>query len=84
MVKKYKKKPVVIEAVQYTGENIKEINDFFDYRNRHNVIWAVEGLHIRTLEGLMLVRLDDFIIKGVNGEYYPCKPNIFYKTYEEV
>ncbi len=81
-MEKYRKKPVVIEAVQWTGKNITEVLDFMDWRNAAHD--AVSGLTIRTLEGSHHASPGDFIIKGVNGEFYPCKPEIFEKTYEKV
>lgn len=95
MVNKYKKKPVVIEAAQFTGGNYDEIADFFGNKNIGKIWSGVEVLpgagvairsclYIKTLEGEMKASVGDFIIKGVNGEFYPCKPDIFYKTYEEV
>ena len=80
MVKKYRKKPVTIEAIQWNGENLSEIDEFTEskVKNHESV------LIISTLEGDMYASLSDYIIKGVNGEFYPCKPNIFDKTYEEV
>ena len=74
-MEKYRKKPVVIEAVQWTGKNITEVLDFMDWRNvAHD---AASGLTIRTLEGNHQASPGDFIIKDVNGEFYPCKPDIF-------
>lgn len=79
---KYKKKPVVIEAVQWRGDNLVEVKDFclddavYDDFNR--------AFKVDTLEGRMIAKLGDWIIKGVKGEHYPCKPDIFEKTYEEV
>ena len=81
-MEKYRKKPVVIEAVQWTGKNITEVLDFMDWRNAAHD--AVSGLTIRTLEGNHHASPGDFIIKGVNGEFYPRKPDIFEKTYEKV
>ena len=81
-MEKYRKKPVVIEAVQWTGKNITEVLDFMDWRNAAHD--AVSGLTIRTLEGNHHASPGDFIIKDVNGEFYPCKPDIFEKTYEKV
>lgn len=82
MIKKYKKKPVIIEAIQWNGENLSEIGEFTEgkvkVKNHESV------LIISTLEGNMYVSLNDYIIKGVNGDFYPCKPYIFAKTYEEV
>ena len=76
---KFRKKPGVIEAVQFTG-NFAQIKEFVggdaDYRNGELVI--------ATLEGAMRASLNDWIIKGVKGEFYPCKPDIFAATYEAV
>lgn len=86
----YRKKPVTVEAIQWTGENVEEINGFCnpvkDFHTVRNTIWSKDKktLLIKTLEGNMLASIGDYIIKGVNGEYYPCKPNIFVETYEEV
>ena len=78
---KYRKKPVVIEAVQWTGGNAVKMADFMDNHDFHH---SRGNLFIRTLEGLMTASKDDYIIKGVEGEFYPCKPDIFKKTYEVV
>nr|DAI27747.1 MAG TPA: PGDYG protein [Caudoviricetes sp.] len=87
---KYRKKPVVIEAIQWTG-NTTEIKEFCGNNCSYNVddsAWKVgkgiphEELVIHTLEGDMKARRNDYIIKGINGEFYPCKPDIFEKTYE--
>lgn len=77
---KYRKKPVEVEAIQYTGENLPEIINFVgrNLRVRGNLVV------IFTLEGEMIVSELDYVIKGVNGEFYPCKPDIFEKTYERV
>ena len=80
MIKKYRKKPVVIEAVQWTGENIEEILDFVGLDGIYD--YLRKSLEIATLEGDMKASMGDFIVKGVNGEFYPCKPDIFEKTYE--
>ena len=78
---KYRKKPVVIDAVKWTGENFDEITRFATLSR----VELSDGLlHIITLEGMMVADEGDFIIKGVKGEYYPCKPDIFEKTYEKV
>lgn len=85
---KYRKKPVVIEAWQFTKKNFKE-GIPKQFRNADISLWSqyggkiIEG-GIKTLEGVMTVSENDWIIKGVNGESYPCKPDIFEKTYEEV
>ena len=77
---KYRKKPVVIEAVQWTGKNLKEILDFMNWKNANHD--EANGLSIHTLEGNHKANVGDWIIKGVHGEFYPCKPDIFEKTYE--
>ena len=74
---KYTKKPVTIEAVQWTGKNYDEIRHFLPYGVRR---FDVDGLHINTLEGDMRADTGDYIIKGVKGEFYPCKPDIFKQT----
>ena len=78
MIKKYRKKPVIIEAIQWNGKNLTEIDNFVCGSLK------IEGsnLVIHTLEGDMEASINDYIIKGVNGEFYPCKPDIFDKTYE--
>ena len=77
----YRKKPVVVEAVQFNGENQSEIVEFAGEVIRTKFFPKVA---IETLEGTMRASVGDYIIKGVNGEFYPCKPNIFVKTYEPV
>ena len=80
---KYRKKPIVIDAVQPIVDGLKEqwISDAI--RD-----WVVTvrsyGIEIKTLEGTMVADETDYIIRGVNGEIYPCKADIFHKTYEEV
>lgn len=81
---KYRKKPVVIEAIHWDGtyEKAQEINKWNGQQ-----FWKIEDdrrIKIPTLEGLMIANVGDYIIKGVNGEFYPCKPDIFEKTYEVV
>ncbi len=80
---KFRKKPVVIEAVQFTGKNFNEVDEFTGKQFRAS---GTEGkeMVIQTLEGAMTASLNDFIIKGENGEFYPCKPDVFEKTYEPV
>lgn len=76
MIKKYVKKPIEVEAVQWTGDNAEEIQEFMNIEDLAIVTiiikWKVDG------------EIGDYIIKGVNGEFYPCKPDIFEKTYEEI
>jgi len=84
---KYRKKPVVIEAKQLTPENEEEVYNWIVHSGG-SVLGASGGEHvsltIHTLEGEMKVSKDDYVIKGVEGEFYPCKPNIFEQTYELV
>jgi hypothetical protein len=75
----YTKKPVTISAVQWTGSNKVEIEEFFDGNDKGE--FKGDGLFISTLEGTMRASKGDFIIQGINGEFYPCKPDIFEKTY---
>jgi hypothetical protein len=81
---KYRKKPVVIDAVQVRGDNDDELLAFI---NEHVVPFEITGDHefaIHTLEGTMTASPNDWIIRGVKGEFYPCKPDIFEATYEAV
>lgn len=81
---KYRKKPVVIDAVQITGDNDTEL---LAWLNKFVVPFEVIRDHtfvIHTLEGDMTAVPNDWIIRGVQGEFYPCKPDIFDKTYEPV
>lgn len=85
MMRKYVKKPVTIEAVQWTGDNRKDIWDFctLAYFNTDFETGDL-CLMIQTLEGAMEASVGDYIIKGIKGEFYPCKPDIFALTYDEV
>jgi hypothetical protein len=78
----YRKKPVEIEAIQWTGDNFDELERFTD--NSTLVKFLNHELLVYTLEGVMHASIGDYIIKGVEGEFYPCKPDIFNKTYEKV
>ena len=80
MIKKYRKKPVTIEAIQWNGGNLLEIQRFM----RRTVVDNGSVLIIPTLEGNKHASLNDYIIKDINGKFYPCKPDIFDNTYEEV
>lgn len=80
---KYRKKPVVIDAWQLTKENIEAgIPDWIDLDTVHIFNGGVLFAEIVTLEGVMQASEGDYIIKGVQGEFYPCKPDIFEQTYE--
>jgi len=82
----YRKKPVVIEAIQLRDLEIPNLMEIQQFVGLGEDIFKVvsDGLIIKTLEGDMKASIGDFIIKGVNGEFYPCKPDIFEKTYEKV
>lgn len=86
---KYRKKPVVIEAVQFTTNNERgspTMDRIVSWVNEHSIgkIARHDGtdIYIVTLEGTMRASVGDWIIRGVNGEFYPCKPDIFAMTYE--
>lgn len=82
MPKRYSKRPVVIEAVQWTGDNIDELCKLEDFRLNYTLIDGQLGVY--SLEGIMWASVGDYIIRGIRGEFYPCKPDIFKETYEEV
>lgn len=87
---KYRKKPVVIEAFRYDGDMIDCAGAPYvpewaiNAVNDNTMYYDGPELFIRTLEGDHHVTVGDYIIKGVNGELYPCKPDIFEKTYEAI
>ena len=87
-VRYYRKKPVVIKAVVWTGSNNDEIAVFTNGAGKFTREVEIYGidyrLYIETLEGTMEANIGDYIIRGINGEFYPCKPDIFKITYEEV
>lgn len=78
---KYRKKPAVIDAIEWTGSNADEVVEFMK-SSYSSIFDDNQNLTIHTLEGDMKANVGDFIIRGVDGEYYPCKPEIFNKTYE--
>lgn len=80
---KYRKKPIEVEAVQWTGENEDEVREFSPAAHIDAAL-GVTCLAIDTLEGRMMAHHGDWIIKGGAGEFYPCKPDIFRATYEAV
>jgi hypothetical protein len=98
--RKFRKKPVVIEAMQFDGSNWQSILDwagskwpndppgldfmgvFGNRGSKENAPFVANGMWIKTLEGHMTANIGDWIIKGINGEFYPCKPDIFEMTYE--
>ena len=79
---KYRKKPIIINAIQYDGDNLLEIITFVGKGLAEDLVDDI--LIIPTLEGDMKASKGDWIIEGVNGEFYPCKPDIFEKTYDKV
>lgn len=103
MIKKYKKKPLIIEAVQWTGDNLIEITAFLRKIPTEKIISEInsselaqknwkehektlyhKGITIATLEGDMTASVSDYIIKGIEGDFYSCKEEIFNKTYESI
>lgn len=77
---KYRKKPVIVDAIKWDGRDLLELVGFAG-----EAVRVFKGsIHIETLEGLMRINPGDYLIRGVKGELYPCKPDIFEKTYEEV
>lgn len=91
-MKRYTKKPVTVEAIRWTGKNLEELKNFVGDSLEYDIMdaaWevgkgpAIVNVRIRTLEGVHHASVGDFIIKGVRGEFYPCKPDIFQETYVE-
>lgn len=83
VVQKYRKKPVVIEAIEWNGANADLVLDFACGSDR-KIEKVGDKISIETLEGTMYADIGDYIIKGISGEFYPCKPQIFRKTYEKL
>lgn len=93
---KYRKKPVVIDALKWDGENTFQVMSFMgtvgslsdpiadDKFQDYKAIVKRDGLPIETLEGTMTASVGDYIINGIQGEFYPCKPDIFEQSYESV
>lgn len=84
---KFRKKPVIIDAIQWTPENEADALQFVGEKMSICYDFTTKGFRdtkIMTLEGLMRCEYGDYIIKGVKGEFYPCKPDIFEMTYEKV
>ena len=84
---KYRKKPVEVEAIKFTRNNFKEIKEFTNGKaDNFTTERCPNGksyCYIDTLEGTHIATEGDYIIKGVKGEFYPCKPDIFELTYEK-
>lgn len=97
-MEQYRKKPVVIEAIKFAKDNLIEVISFVEQKDKHTIVksalaggdryldWEESvikgGFKIKTLEGEMTASVGDWIIKGIKGEFYPCKPDIFEATYE--
>ncbi len=84
---KFRKKPIVIDAVQWNGKNLDEIRKFAASINGRGYMFhstVFNTVKINTLEGIMTASIGDWIIKGIRGEFYPVKNNIFDETYERV
>jgi hypothetical protein len=89
--KRYRKKPVVIEAIRYTGDNVADVLAFAGDAANGSLLptdtpYSITdpSVFIQTLEGRMCVSKGDYVIRGVKGEFYPCKPDIFEATYDAV
>lgn len=80
----YKKKPIIIEAFRFGYDEYPIWFNEEEYSREIDKYGKTCKFYIKTLEGTMKANKGDYIIKGVNGELYPCKPDIFDKTYEEV
>lgn len=92
----FRKRPVTVSAIQWTGDNLRAVTDFTGLHPRWDEwfrSWEAYEAHVRadhsifkilTLEGTMNASPGDWIIRGVKGEFYPCKPDIFEATYEAV
>jgi hypothetical protein len=94
-MKKYKKKPIVIEAMQFTDSGSEQLKVSEWVEKNGSKLGLYDGFYrkgiaswekafVDTLEGSMMVSIGDWIIKGVEGEFYPCKDSVFKKTYDEV
>lgn len=76
----YVKKPVPVLAIQITDENLEDIKELCkDYFDKD--LYVENLFHVKTLEGVMSCHYNDYVIRGVEGEFYPCKQNIFENTY---
>lgn len=80
MIKKFKKKPVVVEAIRLNKDNEMDVLSFIGFNTLTQTFDS--GVIIPTLEGNMLANYGDWIIKGIKGEFYHCKHEIFIETYE--
>ncbi len=85
---RFRKKPVVVEAIKFDGQNQERLYDWSNGEIESKIMWlqgkTYHQVTIETLEGEMVGSKGDWIIKGIKGEFYPCKPDIFEATYEAV
>lgn len=86
---KYKSKPKIIDAIQLREDNLVELYSFLNIVGKGSFLDCGHGIDptdgkfkISTLEGVFTADIDDYIIKGIKGEFYPCKPDIFIRSYE--
>jgi hypothetical protein len=85
MIKQYRKKPVVIKAIQLDSTNERKVVEWIGKNGGSaEYDYNTKLFKVKTLEGEMIANENDYIIQGVQGEFYPCKPSIFEATYEEV
>jgi hypothetical protein len=79
----FRKRPVIIHAIQFTGDNVDECMRFCNGEKKNLITMPMSSaLYVQTLEGTMQAGINDWIIRGINGEFYPCKPDIFERSYE--
>lgn len=85
---KFRKKPVIVEAIRFTGYNVNEFKDFVGAENIQCYLESgdsmVKIISIKTDSGINGVSIGDWVIKGTKGEVYPCKPDVFDEIYEKV
>lgn len=84
MANKYRKKPVVVEVMKFTDITKDRVFNWITCNKAADFIGDQPILKIQTLEGVMTAEVGDYVIKGVKGEFYPCKSDIFAQTYEKV
>lgn len=85
---KYRRVPLVLEAHQLTKDSVSKIKEW----TKQDLPWwangysptNITGVYLQTLEGTVQATFGDYIVKGIDGEFYPCKPDIFARIYEEV
>lgn len=82
--KTFRKKPVHVKAIEFNGNNIGQVHKFVHGESPQKYFSSAPHFLIHTLEGTMKAEKGDYVIQGVAGEFYPCKPDIFAATYEEI